>query len=120
MGNTTIFSSSQKPPWAGFESMAHLGMIFLLRERLLAWRYFHLYQVREGAHYSLWKCRDGVRHPATSTAINYPAPNLNSSVFRKKKKKTLEPGNVVHAFNPSTREAEAGGFLSLRPFWSTK
>jgi hypothetical protein len=24
------------------------------------------------------------------------------------------------AFNPSTREAEAGGFLSLRPAWSTE
>jgi hypothetical protein len=31
-----------------------------------------------------------------------------------------EPGVVVHAFNPSTREAEAGGFLSSRPAWSTK
>jgi hypothetical protein len=31
-----------------------------------------------------------------------------------------EPGVVVHAFNPSTREAEAGGFQSLRPAWSTK
>jgi hypothetical protein len=30
------------------------------------------------------------------------------------------PGMVVHTFNPSTREAEAGGFLSLRPAWSTK
>jgi hypothetical protein len=30
------------------------------------------------------------------------------------------PGVVVHAFNPSTREAEAGGFLSSRPAWSTK
>jgi hypothetical protein len=30
------------------------------------------------------------------------------------------PGVVVHAFNPSTWEAEAGGFLSLRPAWSTK
>jgi hypothetical protein len=29
-------------------------------------------------------------------------------------------GVVAHAFNPSTREAEAGGFLSLRPAWSTK
>jgi hypothetical protein len=29
-----------------------------------------------------------------------------------------EPGVV--AFNPSTREAEAGGFLSSRPSWSTK
>jgi hypothetical protein len=27
---------------------------------------------------------------------------------------------VAHAFNPSTQEAEAGGFLSLRPAWSTK
>ena len=27
---------------------------------------------------------------------------------------------VAHTFNPSTWEAEAGGFLSLRPAWSTK
>jgi hypothetical protein len=27
---------------------------------------------------------------------------------------------VAHAFNPSTWEAEAGGFLSSRPSWSTK
>jgi hypothetical protein len=27
---------------------------------------------------------------------------------------------VAHAFNPSTREAEAGGFLSLRPSWSAE
>jgi hypothetical protein len=27
---------------------------------------------------------------------------------------------VVHAFNPSTWEAEAGGFLSSRLAWSTK
>jgi hypothetical protein len=27
---------------------------------------------------------------------------------------------VARAFNPSTREAEAGGFLSLRPAWSTE
>jgi hypothetical protein len=26
---------------------------------------------------------------------------------------------VAHAFDPSTREAEAGGFLSSRPAWST-
>jgi hypothetical protein len=31
-----------------------------------------------------------------------------------------KPGMVAHAFNPSTREAEAGGFLSSRPAWSTK
>jgi hypothetical protein len=27
---------------------------------------------------------------------------------------------VAHAFNPRTWEAEAGGFLSLRPAWSTE
>jgi hypothetical protein len=27
---------------------------------------------------------------------------------------------VVHTFNPSTREAEAGRFLSSKPAWSTK
>jgi hypothetical protein len=27
---------------------------------------------------------------------------------------------VVHAFNPGTQEAEAGGCLSLRPAWSTE
>jgi hypothetical protein len=32
----------------------------------------------------------------------------------------IKLGVVVHAFNPSTWEAEAGGFLSLRPAWSTK
>jgi hypothetical protein len=35
-------------------------------------------------------------------------------------KTVILPGVVAHAFNPSTREAEAGGFLSLRPAWSTK
>jgi hypothetical protein len=27
---------------------------------------------------------------------------------------------MAHAFNPSTREAEVGGFVSSRPAWSTK
>ena len=31
-----------------------------------------------------------------------------------------KPGVVVHTFDPSTREADAGGVLSLRPAWSTK
>ena len=34
--------------------------------------------------------------------------------------KDVKPGVVVHAFNPSTWEAEAGCFLSSRPAWSTK
>jgi hypothetical protein len=36
------------------------------------------------------------------------------------KERKIKPGVVVHAFNPSTREAEAGGFLSSSPAWSTK
>jgi hypothetical protein len=32
----------------------------------------------------------------------------------------IQPGVMAHAFNPSTWEAEAGGFLSSRPVWSTK
>jgi hypothetical protein len=37
---------------------------------------------------------------------------------KKKKKKKKKAG--CGAFNPSTREAEAGGFQSSRPSWSTK
>jgi hypothetical protein len=32
----------------------------------------------------------------------------------------VKPGVVAHTFNPSTQEAEAGGFLSSRPAWSTE
>jgi hypothetical protein len=32
----------------------------------------------------------------------------------------IKLGMVAQAFNPSTREAEAGKFLSSRPAWSTK
>jgi hypothetical protein len=46
----------------------------------------------------------------------HPYPILGEAV----KKDTACRGVVAHAFNPSTREAETGGFLSLRPAWSTK
>ena len=36
------------------------------------------------------------------------------------KKNASKERLMSHVFNPSTREAEAGGFLSLRPAWSTK
>jgi hypothetical protein len=47
--------------------------------------------------------------------------NPNKQTKTKQNKKTNQPGMVVaHAFNPSTWEAEAGGFLSWRPAWSTE
>ena len=45
--------------------------------------------------------------------------NVKTWRFLKKKKKSQAV--VAQAFNPSTTwEAEAGGFLSSRPAWSTK
>jgi major histocompatibility complex class I len=40
--------------------------------------------------------------------------------FSKATRYAVKPGVVAHAFNPSTQKAEAGGFLSSRPAWSTK
>jgi hypothetical protein len=47
-------------------------------------------------------------------------PNSHAFLIATIKKTTGQLGVVVHAFNPSTREAEAGGFLSSRPAWSTE
>jgi hypothetical protein len=56
--------------------------------------------------------------PAWSTAIDPGQPRLHRKTLARKKRK--KPGVVAHAFNPSTWEAEAGGFLSSRPAWSTE
>jgi hypothetical protein len=39
---------------------------------------------------------------------------INTNLF------TLRLGVIAHTFDPSTWEAEAGEFLSLRPAWSTE
>jgi hypothetical protein len=46
----------------------------------------------------------------------------NSHENREERETTQEETGsmVAHAFNPSTWEAEAGGFLSLRPAWFKK
>jgi hypothetical protein len=51
-------------------------------------------------------------------SLTYLSTSMDSIPQLKKKK--LQPGVVAHAFNPSIWKAEAGGFLSSRPVWSTK
>jgi hypothetical protein len=49
--------------------------------------------------------------------------SYKSHIFKKKSahtKKFFSQAVVAHAFNPRTWEAEAGGFLSSRPAWSTE
>jgi hypothetical protein len=49
-----------------------------------------------------------------------PVSEKTKKKKKEKKEASNEPGVVAHAFNLSTPEAEAGGFLSSRPAWSTK
>ena len=44
-----------------------------------------------------------------------PGSNLRKQLF---KKSPMKPGRVVHAFNSSAQEVEAGGSLNVRPAWS--
>jgi hypothetical protein len=58
--------------------------------------------------------------------VRYIEGNYNQDIIYEKyfqwkiKKERMSREVVAHAFNPSTREAEAGEFLSSRPAWSTK
>jgi hypothetical protein len=49
----------------------------------------------------------------TLKAVEKNSENMSLKTYK-------SPGMVVHAFNPNTWEAEAGGFLSSRPAWSTE
>jgi hypothetical protein len=47
-------------------------------------------------------------------------PNQERKCYTSGIRSTYLPGEVAQAFNPRTREAEAGGHLSSRPAWSTE
>jgi hypothetical protein len=66
--------------------------------------------------------KGGVELKSTRTALTLFCLLLCIYLYFKKmlKKKKKKPDVVAHTFNPSTREAEAGRFLSLRLAWSTK
>jgi hypothetical protein len=57
----------------------------------------------------MWSCLNTIFNPKKNPGAGFSS-----------RKGTCRPGVVAHVFNPSTREAEAGGFLSSRPAWSTK
>jgi hypothetical protein len=59
-------------------------------------------------------------HSEFQDSQGYTVRHCLETIQTKNNNKNLQPGVVAHAFNPSTREAEAGGFLSSRPAWSTK
>jgi hypothetical protein len=62
--------------------------------------------------------RSGKPKPKQCCSRSSPRPRGKTASYCKKQSTWL--GVVAHAFNPSTLEAEAGGFLSSRPAWSTK
>lgn len=58
------------------------------------------------------KLRNEKKQSGDLREISHPA---KFSTCKKELKKSLEPGVVRHAFNPSTEKAEAGRSLSLSP-----
>jgi hypothetical protein len=66
-----------------------------------------------------------LKHNTTYFLLQLSHKLLNSIKWYSKYKETLKhytikPGVVAHGFNPSTWEAETGGFLSSRLAWSTE
>jgi hypothetical protein len=67
--------------------------------------------------------KNEVREVATGREAEERGKRGRACMHREREKeieKRSKPGMVAHAFNPSTWEAKAGGFLSSRPAWSKK
>jgi hypothetical protein len=62
-------------------------------------------------------CGGGGTTPFTLATNNITLTKQVKDLYDKNFKSAFK---VAHAFNPSTPEAEVGGFLSSRPAWSTK
>jgi hypothetical protein len=65
------------------------------------------------------KNKPDVKWNKGSSALRTRLHTANLSTHKKELKKNLGPGVLMHTFNLSTWEAEAGESLSSRPTWST-
>jgi hypothetical protein len=74
----------------------------------------HNHQCSRGSHALFWPLRASGRQVGHRHAGKTP---IYIKEFLKIK---TELDVVEHTFNPGTREAEAGKFLSSRPAWSTE
>jgi hypothetical protein len=66
------------------------------------------------------KKRKRMMHQARSSSRSETEPGCWRSHVDLLNNFSRVSGVVAHAFNPSTWEAEASGFLSLRTAWSTE
>jgi hypothetical protein len=75
-----------------------------------------IFQVEKGKWFQFWWIIFETTQQSNCSRVNKTKQN-------KTKQTNKKPGSGVaclYAFNPSTWEAEAGGFLSLQPAWSTE
>jgi hypothetical protein len=78
---------------------------------------FYFILSETGSHYMALADQELPMFRLDLNSQRFPCVCLSSAGI---KSVCCEPGVVVHTFNPSTWEAEAGGFLSSRPAWSKK
>jgi hypothetical protein len=102
----------------GEKSLNRTAMAHAVRSRINKWDFIKL----QGFH----KAKDTVnktkRAPTDWESIftnNKSNRGLISNIYKELKKLDSSQEVVAHTFNSSPWEAEAGGFLSSRPVWST-